>query len=117
MVSFIINNLCLSFHINLLHVHKVSHCFSCKHSHFQSRIKAVNLSKHLTESCVIFTVHGVSVAGQQPDQRPEGVLFVHVDEQQRRDLTHALTVAHLLRHTRVRVNTRLWFSLDFLVFP
>lgn len=43
------------------------------------------------------TVHGVLVSRQQFDQSPEGVLLVHVDEQQGRDLTHPLTVAHLLQ--------------------
>lgn len=43
------------------------------------------------------TVHGVLLSRQQFDQSPEGVLFVHVDEQQGRDLTHPLTVAHLLQ--------------------
>lgn len=43
------------------------------------------------------TVHGVLLSGQEFDQSPEGVLFVHVDEQQSGDLTHALAVAHLLQ--------------------
>lgn len=42
-------------------------------------------------------MHGVLLARQQLDQSPEGVFFVHVDEQQGRDLAHPLTVAHLLQ--------------------
>lgn len=48
------------------------------------------------------TVHGVLVSRQQLDQSPEGVLLVHVDEQQRRDLTHALAVAHLLQQEQTQ---------------
>lgn len=43
------------------------------------------------------TVHGVLLPRQQFDQSPEGIFFVHVDEQQGCDLTHSLTVAHLLQ--------------------
>lgn len=43
------------------------------------------------------TVHGVLLSRQQPDQSPEGVFLVHVDEQQGCDLTHSLAVAHLLQ--------------------
>lgn len=53
------------------------------------------------------TVHGVFLIGQQLRQGPEGVLLVHVHEQQGGDLTHPLTVAHLLdtagQETRRRV--------------
>lgn len=46
-------------------------------------------------------MHGVLLPGQESDQRPESVFFVHVDQQQSRDLTHALAVAHLLQtHTQ-----------------
>lgn len=38
------------------------------------------------------------VSRQQFDQSPEGVFLVHVDEEQCCDLTHALAVAHLLKH-------------------
>lgn len=43
------------------------------------------------------TVHGVLLPRQQFDESPEGVLFIHVDQQQSCDLTHALAVAHLLQ--------------------
>lgn len=44
-------------------------------------------------------MHGVFLIGQQLCQGPEGVFLIHVHEQQGSDLTHALTVAHLLRAT------------------
>lgn len=43
------------------------------------------------------TVHGVLLSRQQFDQSPEGILFVHVDEQQGCDLTHPLAVSNLLQ--------------------
>lgn len=45
---------------------------------------------------VIRTMHGVLLPGQQLDQGPEGVLLVHVDEQQGGDLTHTLAVSDFL---------------------
>lgn len=53
------------------------------------------------------TVHGVLLSRQQLDQSPEGVFFVHVDEQQGCDLTHSLTVAHLLQQ---QSGSALWSS-------
>ena len=53
------------------------------------------VSSRVASRCV--TMHGVLLPRQQSDQRPEGVLFIHVDEQQSCDLTHALAVAHLLQ--------------------
>ena len=52
------------------------------------------------------TVHGVLGPWEQFDQGPEGVLLVHVDQQQRRDLTHTLTVAHFLSAQEVRLAGR-----------
>lgn len=43
------------------------------------------------------TVHGMLRSRQKPNQSPEGILFIHVDQQQSCDLAHALTVAHLLQ--------------------
>ena len=42
------------------------------------------------------TVHGVLGVGEELGQRPEGVFLVEVHEQDGRDLTHALAVAHFL---------------------
>lgn len=44
----------------------------------------------------VLTVHGVLAVGEELRQSPEGVLLVQVHEQDGRDLTHPLAVAHLL---------------------
>ena len=55
---------------------------------------------------VLGTVHGVLGPREQFNQGPEGVLLVHVDQQQSRDLTHTLTVAHFLLAQEVRLAGR-----------
>lgn len=42
-------------------------------------------------------MHGMLGAGEQFDEGPEGVFFVHVHEEQSRDLAHPLTVPDFLK--------------------
>lgn len=46
------------------------------------------------------TVHALFLIGQQLWQGPEGVLLIHEHQEQRSDLTHALTVTDLLQRRR-----------------
>lgn len=68
----------------------------------------------------VFTVHGVFLSRQQFDQSPEGILFIHIDEQQSSDLTHALAVPHLLyTHTQfynVQTNTHAKLHTNSLLY-
>lgn len=61
------------------------------------RTKELKENPEHSEKGVHVTVHGVLLPRQQFDESPEGVLFIHVDQQQSCDLTHALAVAHLLQ--------------------
>lgn len=53
-----------------------------------------------TDTCKAFflTMHGVLGAWEELDQGPEGVLLIHVHQEQSCDLTHPLTVPDLLTH-------------------
>ncbi len=48
------------------------------------------------------TMHGESWIDHERMQTPERVLLVHIHEQERRDLTHALAIAHFRVVHRVR---------------